>query len=539
MPTGQRETETTESDELAPRVFVREVDADSWEVVERATDERIGETYASRNEALDAALAELGNPVKPAVLKGDDGAVVGAWRWLDATSEEPESAALDENGELVRPRITAAAIESMAAQLNASPMPRPIDGGAVPADMLPSEPHGTRYDSGTPANGWAHAGVPFVTAKGETHLALRGELWPTVAREFDRGRIAYGSVHVEADAVDETGAMENATLESHALTNRPVVQTLVPSTAMLSRSRRAVITLRGKGTMGTKKVITLRGPALDAITKVCAELGVSLEEELDASDSWASIFVERYRALKQLAIGEQVLESLPAGSGDAAAAALSKAVKVARTKHLKRVALSLAEGETAATDDAATKAVAALQKALGVSTPEEVLAWIEEHADDLAAMASGEGDDADAGEGTTATKSKGKGLTLKLALSKIERLEARLGKYEDDEVARLVEADIAAGKIATAEREEYLELARTNRDLYVKLTKNARAVPTGRVTTQGETRQKGAAGGKHAHAELGLGPLTESEDAKVRAMKAARVSKAGIVRAIERVRAEG
>lgn len=539
MPTGQRDDETTEGDELAPRVFVREVDADSWEVVERASGKRIGETYASRNEALDAALVELGSPLKGAVLKGDDGAAVGAWRWLDATSEEPESAALDENGELVRPRITAAAIESMAAQLNASPMPRPIDGGVVPADLLPSAPHGTAEDSGTPANGWAHAGVPFVTAKGETHLALRGELWPTVAREFDRGRIAYGSVHVEGDAVDETGAIENATLESHALTNRPVVQTLVPSTAMLSRSRRAVITLRGKSTMGTKKVITLRGPALDAITKVCAELGVSLEEELDASDSWASIFVERYRALKQLAIGEQVLESLPAGGGDAATAALAKAVKAARAKHLKRVVLSLAEGETAATDDAATKAVAALQKALGVGTPEEVLAWIEEHADDLAAMASGEGDDPD-DAGATATKSKGKGLTLKLALSKIERLETRLGKYEDDEVVRLVEADIAAGKIATAEREEYLELCRTNRELYVKLTKNARAVPTGRVTTQGETRAKGGAvGGKHAHAELGLGPLTESEDAKVRAMKAARVSKAGIVRAIERVRAEG
>lgn len=541
MPKGAQTTDADESETIAPRVFVRELEGGEWEVVERETDARIGETYATRNAALDAALAELGNPVKPAVLKGDEGEAVGAWRWLDATSEEPESAALDANGELVRPRITATAIESMAAHLNASPMPRPIDGGAVPKDMLPSAPHGTAEDSGTPANGWAHAGVPFVTAAGETHLALRGELWPTVAREFDRGRIAYGSVHVEGDDVDETGAIENATLESHALTNRPVVQTLVPSTAMLSRSRRAVITLRGKVTT-MKKVLTLRGPALDAVSKVCAELGVSLEEELDG-DSWASTFVERYRALKQLAIGEQVLESLPKAGGDEAA--LSKAVKAARAKHLKRVALALAEGDEAATettDDAATKAVAALQTAIGVSTPEEVLAWVEEHADDLATMASSTtAADDDDEEGTVATKGKGaKGLSEKLLLSKLERLEAKEAEREERDTVQLVEAAIAAGKIPTAEREDYLELARKDRGLFEKLTKNMRAVPTGRVTTQGETRSKGGGtGGTHPHAELGLGPLTDSEDAKVRAMKAARVSKAGIVRAIERARAEG
>lgn len=517
MPTGANESDTT----TAPGAFVRELATGEWEVVDGETDERVGDVYATRNAALDAALAELGNPVKAPHLKDENtGTPVGAWRWLDATSEEPESAALDADGNVVRPRITAAAIWEMAASLNASPMPRPIDGGRVPDGFAPSPVHGTAQDSGTPANGWAHAGVPFVTAAGETHLALRGELWPTVATEFDRGRLAYGSVHIEGEDIDETGAIEGATLESHGLTNRPVVQTLLPSTAMLSRGRQAVVTLRarGEGRMKTK-VKALRGPAMDAITELCTLLGVDVGAELEG-DEWSSLIVERVRALKQLAVGEQAIEALPTGGGEEGAG--EAVVAAARAKHIKKLVRLLSEGEEPVEADAATQAVAALQNALGLGTPEEVLAWVSEHTDDLAALAGGalseEGDEEEE-EGTMATKSKGRRgrpNALKLALSRLGAVEAELAQRKDAEIVARVDADMAAGKFATVERADYLELARKDPALYSKLTKNARAVPTGTVAKPSLRRSAGGA------VEL------DPKDLRVRALRAAGLSDANI-----------
>ncbi|UJR81482.1 hypothetical protein [Sandaracinus amylolyticus] len=514
MPGDASSETTTASETIAPSVFVRAVADGEWEVVDRASGERVGETHASRNAALDAALAELGDVLKGPHLRDDKtGETVGQWRWLDATSEEDEADVLDADGNVARPRITAAAIDSMAANLNASPMPRPIDGGKVPSDFAPSEVHGTYEDSGTPANGWAHAAVPFVNDKGRTHLALRAELWPTVAREVDRGRLAYGSVHVEGDDMDDTGAIEGATLESHALTNRPVVQTLLPSTAMLSRGRRAVVTLRsrGKDTMTKPKVMTLRGAALTALTELCALIGIEFSEEMDA-DEWSSPAVSRVRALKQLAVGEQVIEALPKGGGDPAAA-----VTAAYAAHRKAVSTKRAEGGTAegGTEGATAPAASAeatqladlLKEKVGVATDAELLAWVTENVDEIAALA--EDDDAapaGTGEGAAVTASKGgkaKGtkLALSLALNRIATLEAQVG----DRVVEMVDADVAAGKVPTAERDEYLELARLNGALYSKLTKNARAVPTGRVAQSTEARLgKGPTGNAGPVAEADL-----------------------------------
>jgi hypothetical protein len=507
-------TASKASDELAPSVFVRQVDDETWEIVERESGEVLS-THAKKLEALDAALAALGSPLKAPMLKSaETHEDVGVWRWHDATAEEPEDAALDDEGEVVRLRITRAAIESMAARLNESAIPKPVDSGnALPRGFLPSEEHGSAYSGGTLANGWSHAAVPWVDSEDRMHLALRMEVLPEVAREMDRGRLAFGSVHVEGDGVDDTGAIEGAELESHALTNRPVVQGLVPSSAMLTRDRRAVVTLRSKGstTMKTKKAVTLKGPALDALTKICAELGVAITDEMDG-DSYMSPVCDRIRALKQIAIGEQTLEALPAG-GEPAEMAASR-VKAARVAHLKRVALALAEGTKAepATDDTATKAIAVLQDLVGAATPEDALAWLEANADGLKNLAAGETEETEedavpegAPPEVAAAKSK-KELRLALTLA-LKKLESR-----GDDAAALVEADIAAGKIATADREAYVELAKSNPKLYATLTKNARAVPTDRVAKPPTDK----APGKPARLEM-----SEAERWTVRQMMAA------------------
>jgi ClpP class serine protease len=79
---------------------------------------------------------------------------------------------------------------------------------------------------------------------------------------------------------------------------------------------------------------------------------------------------------------------------------------------------------------------------------------------------------------------------LDLALARIDRLEAQLAKRDDDDLVAMIDRDMAAGKFATADREQYLELARKDAQLYAKLTKNARVVPTHTVT---KTPRRGAA----------------------------------------------
>lgn len=78
---------------------------------------------------------------------------------------------------------------------------------------------------------------------------------------------------------------------------------------------------------------------------------------------------------------------------------------------------------------------------------------------------------------------------LPLALKRIESLEARIAERDEKELLAMVESDIAAGKIATVDRAEYTELARTNPRLYARLVKNARAVPAGARVDPREQRR--------------------------------------------------
>lgn len=135
--------------------------------------------------------------------------------------------------------------------MNSSEMPVPIDGGVVQG-MTPSEVHGGRYDSGTPVNGWAHRAVAVEMLDG-LHMMLRVELMPSIAADFDAGRLAFGSVEVAAKSVADDGALRGAELSGHALTNRPANRSLLPSTAIRSGTAATTIALRGKASRNMPK----------------------------------------------------------------------------------------------------------------------------------------------------------------------------------------------------------------------------------------------------------------------------------------------
>lgn len=232
-------------------------------------------SFDTLREALDAALPAVATHEKAATLRNPDtGELNGAWRWLPATDVEPVAVG--------GVRIDAQAVEEMAASLNARPGPIPVDGGPTPPGMLPSAVHGTAYDSGTPANGWAHWGVVVAGPTAEqAKLYLYAELEPTIARETDAGRIATGSVHFGYASLDGE-APRGVELISHALTNDPAVKTLAPANSVrdreIRRSNHMTGVLRARplgGSMKTQqKNQAQRGQAMDAKAKLFGMLGI-------------------------------------------------------------------------------------------------------------------------------------------------------------------------------------------------------------------------------------------------------------------------
>lgn len=161
--------------------------------------------------------SEVAPPASCQVMPGS------VWRWLHASVEESAPSPID-----------AAFLESLAAELNASMLPRPVDGG------VGSVVHGTVDDTATLANGWAHRAVVF-DEDGKASLYLLCELLPEVAESTDSGRLAFGSIHAEYRMDGDT--VTSAELASHALTNRPANAQLSPSTAV--RSAHGTTCVRG------------------------------------------------------------------------------------------------------------------------------------------------------------------------------------------------------------------------------------------------------------------------------------------------------
>lgn len=327
------------------------------------------DTHKTLREALDAELAVVATREKSATLRDpDSGELNGAWRWLPATDVEPASVG--------GVRIDATAVAEMASSLNARPGPIPIDGGPTPKGMLPSTVHGTAYDSGTPANGWAHWGVVVLgPTDADAKLYLYAELIPEVARELDAGRIATGSVHFGYATLD--GELPRGVeLISHALTNDPAVKTLAPANSVRTDLTLAVRTGRigavmrarhrtQRNTMAKttiRKQLTMRGPAIDKLAEVAALLGISIDDEMDA-DSWESPTSEAICAIKSLAKAEKVLEGLPAPAAKTASAKRNAdGTPAAETPPAARAAVAGLADE-AAKDTFITSIIASLVKA--------------------------------------------------------------------------------------------------------------------------------------------------------------------------------
>lgn len=293
--------------------FVRET-SEGWEVVEG--EKRVAGPFASQVEALDEALARNGGRTKDAILRDPDTKNLnGEWRWLHATDVEDVPAY---DGARIDETTVTQAVEN----LNAQGIPRPINGGSSD-----SPGHG---DAGqTLANGYAHHAIEVVAADGRHGAYVIAELVPDVARNIDAGRIAYTSIGLGGTTSEDDDAIRDAFFDHLALTNTPAVTTLKPSAAIRksgeqfvalrsSRLARALGPNRKGPAMKTtirKELakLSLRGAALDALTKLCATLNISMDDEM-SSEEWESPAVAAVRAVRTLAAAEKTLEAINGAS---------------------------------------------------------------------------------------------------------------------------------------------------------------------------------------------------------------------------------
>lgn len=314
--------------------FVRETEA-GWEVVEG---DRVLSAHASHIEALDAALARNGGRSKDALLRDPDTKDLnGAWRWLHATDVE-DAPAYD------GARIDETTVAQAVASLNSQPLPRPINGGAP--DSPAHSPSGDSI-----ATGYAHHAVTVVDSDGRHGAYVIAELVPSVARVVDSGRVAWTSIGL-GGSVGDDATIRDAEFDHLALTNTPAVKTLTSSAAIRKPGERfvAVRTHRvtraagpSRNTMPIKTSVrseivapvALRGPALDALTKLCATLGVDLDAEMSAEE-WDSPARQALCAVRMIAKAEKVVEGL---NGTAATEA-TEAVRSVRRAITKRAEVS-------------------------------------------------------------------------------------------------------------------------------------------------------------------------------------------------------
>lgn len=249
--------------------------------------------------ALDSLLTDAAFEPGEGLLRADDGALVGKWRWLDATAEEPAPAS---DGS----QVTRDLIAKMAAKLNASG-PVPMDGGEN------GEAHQQLVLTSTHADGYAHVGVEVRTPAGSSwtdddgeehpgeperwHLYLRCELSPSTAKSVDQGLLAYGSI-----GFDEA----NARLLQHALTNIPAVEGLTPNNAIRNAKYAGRMSFRSQRIDMTTSNPSKRGAALDLFMKLALLAGISTEGE-DLNEIASKLAGNVWR-LGDAAVVEQIVE---------------------------------------------------------------------------------------------------------------------------------------------------------------------------------------------------------------------------------------
>ena len=442
--------------------IVRET-ADGWEVVDgtKAT------AYATRREALDAARALLGDDVKQTVLRdADTGEPNGAWRWIHATNEEAES--------IDNARIDAVTVRELVDSLNAKTKAEPIVGGTADS---PSHINAGNH----PANGYAHQAVEVVDADG-THGAYA---WSEFVTEVDAniatGRLAWASIGA-GGTLNEDGAIRNADWDHVLITNKPAQHNLVSGSAVRTAGERVVAVrsypLTPRIRMATKIKTTvrselaklaLRGPALDALTKLCASLGISMDDEM-ASEEWESPSVAAVRAVRTLAAAEKTLEALTGAPAEAAR--------------------SLARNVIATRAEVADADLEMLAKALGLE-PGAAVADMIKAAEGMEPKKAPEMTEAEKAEAAKlAAEKSAAGETLVALRSEVAALRAKDEARED---AAFLDGVLALRKMTlrAETREQMLTVLRTDRKAgratVEGLVKEIHVPPTGTVVPAGGT----------------------------------------------------
>lgn len=116
---------------------------------------------------------------------------------------------------------------------------------------------------------------------------------------------------------------------------------------------------------------------------------------------------------------------------------------------------------------------------------------------------------------------------LPLALKRIESLEAESAARAQADREATVERDVAAGKIATCDRETALALLEKDAKLYAKIYGAARAVPVGTVAKGGR-----AGSALDANGRIDEKALSADDALLVRSMRAAQLSEKAIKKAL-------
>lgn len=339
---------------------VRET-AQGWEVV--AGDRVLG-AHASLTVALDMVLRALladSARKRPILCDVATHEPNGAWRWLPASAEE-RAQDWPDGGWIDRTSLVEAA-ES----LNVAVNPIPIDGGPTPPGMLPSAVHGSELSGGgVPANGWAHYAVVCDTRSG-AELYVWAELVPAVAAEVDAGRLAFGSVAFAFTGLTDEGAMRGVEYVSHALTNRPAVQTMTPSTSVRGNDNQRVtvrsVRARLTTTRSSMPIETEIKPAEEQPTEKRAEVPDEQIAELAAALGLpeGSDFAACLAAVQALMAEDQAEEAesppadpMMAGEAQRAARETEASLATLRSAHaqLEAEVVALRERERAREDAA-------------------------------------------------------------------------------------------------------------------------------------------------------------------------------------------
>lgn len=301
----------------------------------------LGDTvFETRDEALDAAVRGVAE--KSRVMPG-------SWRfWIPASSADTDNGA-----------ITDATVREMAAQLNASKHPRPIDGGS---DDAPTHEFGHRGD--VPATGWVHRAV-VADVDGVPMMFLECEVLASIAPLIEQGRIAFSSVHVEWPYLDaETDERGPAELVSLGLTNRPANTNLPPIKSVRNGRTFAHVVMRAVP-VGVSKMAETKAapPAADKPADEAAKAEPTMAEVMAKLDE-ALARIEALEGEKVAleaardVLSSQLIEAraVPARDADAEAVAdVDAAMREGRFGERQKVAMVAMRKASKAVFDATVK----------------------------------------------------------------------------------------------------------------------------------------------------------------------------------------